>query len=86
MATDMPFAAYAPGLYHAIAAVATLGLPIYITETGICDHTTLKRPAFFRAYLDEVTWDPENICSCLRVLLLNCVSVDPCRGFCARDR
>ncbi len=68
MSTDMPFAAYAPGLYHAIAAVAALGLPIYITETGICDHTTLKRPAFFRAYLDEVTWDPETICSCLRVL------------------
>jgi hypothetical protein len=54
MTTDMPFPAYAPGLYTAIAAMADIGLPIYITETGICDHTTLKRPAFFRAYFDQV--------------------------------
>lgn len=54
MTTDMPFPAYPPGMYHAIASMAEIGLPAYITETGICDHTTLKRPAFFRAYLDEV--------------------------------
>ena len=38
------------------AALYTLqiGLPIYITETGICDHTSLKRPAFFTSYFDEV--------------------------------
>ncbi len=54
MTTDMPFAAYAPGFYTAIAAMAGIRLPIYITETGICDRTSLKRPAFFRAYLDEV--------------------------------
>mmetsp|Transcript_17931 Transcript_17931/g.53969 ORF Transcript_17931/g.53969 Transcript_17931/m.53969 type:complete len:526 (+) Transcript_17931:343-1920(+) len=54
LTTDMPFAAYAPGLYHAIASMAEIELPIYITETGICDHTSLKRPAFFKAYLDEL--------------------------------
>jgi beta-glucosidase/6-phospho-beta-glucosidase/beta-galactosidase len=54
MTTDMPFPAYAPGLYTAIAAMADIGLPIYITETGICDHTTLKRPAFFRAYFEQI--------------------------------
>jgi beta-glucosidase/6-phospho-beta-glucosidase/beta-galactosidase len=54
MTTDMPFPAYAPGLYTAIAAMADIGLPIYITETGICDHTTLKRPSFFRAYFEQV--------------------------------
>jgi hypothetical protein len=57
MTTDMPFPAYAPGLYTAIAAMADIGLPIYITETGICDHTTLKRPSFFQAYFDQVTDD-----------------------------
>ena len=31
-----------------------LGLPMYITETGICDHTSLKRPEFFHSYLDQV--------------------------------
>ena len=54
MTTDMPFVAYPPGLYTAIAAMAGIGVPLYITETGICDHTTLKRPAFFHAYLDQV--------------------------------
>lgn len=52
--TDMPFAAYAPGLYEGIACMSQIGLPIYITETGICDHTTLKRPAFFHAFLDQI--------------------------------
>lgn len=64
MTTDMPFPAYAPGLYHAIAAMADIGLPIYITETGICDHTTLKRPAFFRAYIDQVMMCPP----CVRIV------------------
>lgn len=52
--TDMPFAAYAPGLYEAIADMAKIGLPIYITETGICDGTSLKRPAFFASHFDEL--------------------------------
>ena len=37
-----------------IAEMSQLGVPIWITETGCCDHTTLKRPAFFHSYLDQV--------------------------------
>jgi hypothetical protein len=35
--------------------MSQLGVPIWITETGCCDHTTLKRPAFFHSYLDQVS-------------------------------
>ena len=41
-------------LLQGIAQMSELGVPIWITETGCCDHTTLKRPAFFHAYLDQV--------------------------------
>ncbi len=36
--TDMPYEIYAEGLYRAIADMARLGTPIYITENGIADH------------------------------------------------
>ncbi len=37
-----------------LMGASQIGVPMYITETGICDHTSLKRPAFFAAYFDEV--------------------------------
>jgi beta-glucosidase len=49
--TDMPYAIYAEGLYNAIAKVARIGVPIYITENGIADYKDDRRELFLKRYL-----------------------------------
>lgn len=53
--TDMPYALYAEGLYHAIADVSVIGVPIYITENGIADALDDRREIFIRRYLYAVS-------------------------------
>lgn len=52
--TDMPYPLYAPGLYDGIKALSELGVPIYITETGIADEKGDRRPIFFETYFAEM--------------------------------
>ena len=54
MMTDMLFPTDPGGLYHAIQLMSTLGKPIYITETGLADHTGSKRSQFFKEYFTQV--------------------------------
>jgi beta-glucosidase len=49
--TDMPYPIYAEGLYHAIAKMAELKVPIYITENGIADVKDDRRELWIRRYL-----------------------------------
>jgi len=49
--TDMPWAIYPDGLYKAIKEVASLGVPLYITENGIADGKDDRRELFLRRYL-----------------------------------
>jgi beta-glucosidase len=49
--TDMPYAMYPQGLYDAIAQVADLEVPIYITENGIPDEKDDRREQFIADYL-----------------------------------
>lgn len=49
--TDMPYASYPEGFYNAIKSVCRLGLPVYITETGISDRFDNRRGEFIRQYL-----------------------------------
>jgi beta-glucosidase len=52
--TDMPYAIYAEGLYKALHHIATIGLPIYITENGIADKLTsgdARRVQWLKQYL-----------------------------------
>ena len=56
--TDMPYAIYAEGLYKALHHVATIGLPIYITENGIADKLTSqdkRRVQWITQYLKAVS-------------------------------
>ncbi|KAK9829708.1 hypothetical protein WJX72_007458 [[Myrmecia] bisecta] len=52
--TDMPFPLYAPGLYEGIAAMSALGVPVYITETGVADSQGDRRQAFLDTYIPQV--------------------------------
>jgi beta-glucosidase len=49
--TDMPYPIFAEGLYSAIAHMAELKVPIYITENGIADASDTKREAWLKKYL-----------------------------------
>lgn len=49
--TDMPYAMYGKGFYNAIADVATIGVPIYITENGLADAADTRRKQFLQEYL-----------------------------------
>ena len=56
--TDMPYAIYPQGLYYAIRDVASIGLPIYITENGIADKEDVndwRRQKWFREYLKTLS-------------------------------
>ena len=56
--TDMPYAIYAAGLYYAIREVASIGLPIYITENGIADKedtSDWRREKWFKEYLKTLS-------------------------------
>jgi len=52
--TDMPYRAYPKGLYEAVAHVSKLGVPMYITETGIADRDDRHRAHHIRAYMEQV--------------------------------
>lgn len=49
--TDMPYGIYAEGLFRAIADVAQLQKPIYITENGISDNLDNRRSIWIERYL-----------------------------------
>ena len=49
--TDFPYAMYPQGLYEAIAKMAELNVPIYVTENGIPDEKDDRRGLFFEQYL-----------------------------------
>ncbi len=49
--TDMPYGIYAEGFYRAIASVARMGVPIYITENGLADSKDDRREIFLKKYL-----------------------------------
>jgi beta-glucosidase/6-phospho-beta-glucosidase/beta-galactosidase len=52
--TDMPYPIYPKGLYDAIMDVATLGVPVYITENGIADQKDDRRDLFLRSYISAM--------------------------------
>jgi len=52
--TDMPFPLHAPGLYRACTAMSKIGVPIYITETGVPDSRDVLRNEMFSTYFAEV--------------------------------
>jgi beta-glucosidase len=52
--TDMEYALYPHGIYLAIADMAPLGVPIYITENGIPDAKDQNRALFIESYLKKI--------------------------------
>ena len=54
MMTDMPYALHAEGLLQAVHGVSRLGIPIYITETGVADAGDSVRPQFIQSYMAAI--------------------------------
>lgn len=52
--TDMPYALYPEGLLTAIHGVSELGIPIYITETGVADAGDSIRPKMIQSYMSTL--------------------------------
>lgn len=52
--TDMMYPIAPFGLYEAIAKSSELGVPMYITETGIAEIEDVKRPLMIKSYTNEV--------------------------------
>lgn len=52
--TDMMYPVYAGGLYQAVKYSSALGIPMYITESGVADKTHKARPKMIDTYLKEV--------------------------------
>ena len=52
--TDMPYSLHAEGLLTAVAGVSQLGVPIYITETGVADDGDALRPQCIQSYMSAV--------------------------------
>ncbi|KAL4538341.1 hypothetical protein Ndes2437B_g01352 [Nannochloris sp. 'desiccata'] len=52
--TDMPYALHAEGLLLAVHGVSQLGVPIYITETGVADDGDSVRPQFIQSYMSAI--------------------------------
>lgn len=52
--TDMDYGIYPDGFYKAIDLVSRLGVPIYVTETGIADSKDDRRAAFLDAYMGQI--------------------------------
>lgn len=50
----MPYAIYPAGLRDAIEDVSSLGVPIYITETGVADKGDELRPVVIQTYFEQV--------------------------------
>ncbi|KAK9868650.1 hypothetical protein WJX84_001643 [Apatococcus fuscideae] len=55
--TDMPFPLYGKGLYEGIADLSKLGVPIYVTESGVADNHGRTDRSLRQKYLD--TYLPE---------------------------
>lgn len=53
--TDMPFPLYAAGIYEGLAKYAPIGVPLYITETGIPDSKEDRREEMFTTYFPQAT-------------------------------
>ena len=51
--TDMPFPLYAGGIYEGLAKYSALGVPLYITETGIPDSKEDRREEMFNTYFPQ---------------------------------
>jgi len=52
--TDMPYPIYPKGFHDAIMDIATLNVPVYITENGIADQKDDRRDLFIRGYLNAM--------------------------------
>lgn len=52
--TDMPYVIYPAGLSLALQGAGALGVPLYITETGIADAGDTRRALLIDAYMAEV--------------------------------
>jgi len=52
--TDMPYSLYAEGLLVACHRIGTLGIPIYITETGVADAGDALRPQMIQSYMAAI--------------------------------
>ncbi|CAD7701590.1 unnamed protein product [Ostreobium quekettii] len=52
--TDMPYPVYPRGLYNAIKKLSVLGIPMYITETGIADRLDDRRKEWIRGYTRQI--------------------------------
>jgi beta-glucosidase len=48
--TDMPYGLYPEGMYRAIQDLSHIGVPIYITETGLADAKDNRRAQMIRSY------------------------------------
>ncbi len=55
--TDLEFGSYPQGIYEALQHMATIGLPIYITENGIADNQVpdVRRVQWIRRYLKAIS-------------------------------
>ena len=54
--TDMPFPLYGPGIYEGLRKYSALGVPLYITETGIPDYKEDRREEMFNTYFPQVLY------------------------------
>lgn len=52
--TDMPYALHAEGLFTACNSISELGIPIYITETGVADSGDTVRPQMIQSYMSAI--------------------------------
>lgn len=52
--TDMPYPLYPQGLMTAFEGVSKLGVPIYITETGVADKGDSLRPQMIETYMSQI--------------------------------
>lgn len=52
--TDMPYALHAEGLFKALDGIKPLGIPIYITETGVADKGDDVRPVMIQTYMSAI--------------------------------
>ncbi|PSC70754.1 glycoside hydrolase [Micractinium conductrix] len=52
--TDMPYALYPEGLTLAVHHMSQLGVPIYITETGVADVGDERRPVLIDTYMQQI--------------------------------
>ena len=49
----MPFPLYGPGIYEGLRKYSVLGVPMYITETGIPDYKEDRREEMFNTYFPQ---------------------------------